>query len=651
MPVTFAPTIAGTHSGVLGLSVAGAASRSSVVLTGTATGPGSPVVPDVIGLERAAAEQALRAATLEPGVISEAPHPEVAPGSVVDQQPRAGTTLTAGGAVDLVVSTGPATTKVPKLVGEQQAVAERLLEEAKLRTGAVTQRPDPSEEPGVVLESAPAAEAEVPVGSPVNLVVSAGPPTPAPVVVPDVIGRPLDDARRTLEAVPLTVGTVTEQPDAVVLTGSVLRSTPAAGAQVPSDSTVDLVVSSGPAEPPPCTVPDLTGMSQDQAAAALDQAGLRVGQVSEEQSSTAAKGTLIRTDPAAGAVVAPCGPVNVVLSAGPPPCTVPDVGGSTHDDAAAALDKAGFVPGRVREEPSEAAKGTVIGIDPAAGTVVPAPCGAVNLLLSSGPPPCTVPDVVGLGRGAAVEALQTAGLVLGQVREEPSSDRKKGTVIRSKPVAGAVVPQPCGPVDLVVSSGPERVPVPPVERETLQDARLLLTGYRLEPGTVTQEPHDTVAEGLVIRSDPAPGTEVDVGSAVALVISTGPPPVQVPEVRRMTQDAAVAALRSTGLVAGSVTDEDSLAPAGTIIRSIPVAGTTVARGSAVDLVRSTGPVAVPDVVRKTRTEAEKDLEDAGLAARSPADVDPDAIVVGTTPTAGTLVLRGSHVDLEFDQIG
>ena len=161
----------------------------------------------------------------------------------------------------------------------------------------------------------------MPVGSAVDLVVSAGPPTPAPVVVPDVIGRPLDDARSALAAVPLTVGTVAEQPDPVVLAGSVLRSTPAAGAQVPSDSAVDLVVSSGPAEPPPCTVPDLTGLTRDQAAGALQQAGLTVGQVSGE-ANAAAEGTVTRTDPAAGVVVAPCGPVNVVLSTDrrPAPC-------------------------------------------------------------------------------------------------------------------------------------------------------------------------------------------------------------------------------------------------------------------------------------------------------------------------------------------
>ena len=168
MSVTFVPTVPGRHSGVLSLSVEGVATRPSVVLTGTATGPKTPVVPNVIGLSQNDAVRQLQAVDLQPGVVTTAPHPDIALGAVADQRPRPGVTLTAGAAVDLVISTGPPTTTVPNVVGQPQTAAEQLLEGTKLRTGAVTPQADPSEDPGVVLASKPTAGTEVQRGSAVD---------------------------------------------------------------------------------------------------------------------------------------------------------------------------------------------------------------------------------------------------------------------------------------------------------------------------------------------------------------------------------------------------------------------------------------------------------------------------------------------------
>lgn len=86
---------------------------------------------------------------------------------------------------------------------------------------------------------------------------------------------------------------------------------------------------------------------------------------------------------------------------------------------------------------------------------------------------------------------------------------------------------PCGPVDLVVSKGPPqpaKVAVPDVVGKPLGQARRLLDGKGLVGRPVTEEASETVRKGNVISSDPRAGTEVDKGSAVDLVVSTGPPP-------------------------------------------------------------------------------------------------------------------------------
>ena len=90
------------------------------------------------------------------------------------------------------------------------------------------------------------------------------------------------------------------------------------------------------------------------------------------------------------------------------------------------------------------------------------------------------------------------------------------------------------------------------------------------------------------------------GSAVNLVVSTGPAPVQCAERGGLTQAAATTAITAAGLVVGTVTTASSATvPAGTVISESPAAGTSVAAGSAVNLVVSPGPapVSVPNVVR------------------------------------------------------
>ena len=143
-------------------------------------------------------------------------------------------------------------------------------------------------------------------------------------------------------------------------------------------------------------------------------------------------------------------------------------------------------------------------------------------------------------------------------------------------------------VALVVSSG--LVTVPTVVGLTQAGATSAITGAGLVVGTVTTAASATVAAGLVISQSPVGGTQVAPGTAVALVVSTGPPPVMVPNVVGLTQANATTMITGAGLVVGTVT----LAPSGTVlagsvISQNPVGGTQVAPGTVVTLVVSSGP--------------------------------------------------------------
>jgi hypothetical protein len=112
----------------------------------------------------------------------------------------------------------------------------------------------------------------------------------------------------------------------------------------------------------------------------------------------------------------------------------------------------------------------------------------------------------------------------------------------------------------------------------------------LTVGAITTASSTTVPAGAVISQNPAAGTQITVGSAVALVVSTGPPTVAVPNVVAQTQSAATTAITSAGLTVGTITTAASTTvPAGSVISQNPSAGTQVLLGTAVALVVSSGP--------------------------------------------------------------
>lgn len=200
-------------------------------------------VPNVIGISFADAQRQLQSSgfTAERG---EARFHNAAPkGTVLDQQPEAGSDAPPGSRITLAVSAGPKLGTVPSVIGMSREQALTALEVAGFEANEVSERA--SNEPrGAVIDSKPRPGAQVAVPSPVLLVISAGPTT---VVVPDVVGRPLSDATQFLRQVGLTIGDVrgpgglTPEPSATVLSQS-----PAAGREVPAGTRVDMIVGGRP---------------------------------------------------------------------------------------------------------------------------------------------------------------------------------------------------------------------------------------------------------------------------------------------------------------------------------------------------------------------------------------------------------------------
>ena len=220
-------------------------------------------------------------------------------------------------------------------------------------------------------------------------------------------------------------------------------------------------------EPPAQTrVPDLIGMTEEQARAAIGDAGLSVGQPEYVADSTVGRDKVIKQDPNRDTYVDPGATVTITVSTGKPMTTVPSVVGQDKETAKATLEGANLTVD-LQEKESDEPKGQVVETNPAAGESVPEGT-KVTVLFSDGPE--NVPDVVGMDEDDAKKALEDAGFKAFVVTSSDTTE-EKGTVIEQSPSGGQ--PKPEGTeVTIVVSSfeEPTETPTPtitPTETPTI----------------------------------------------------------------------------------------------------------------------------------------------------------------------------------------
>ncbi|MGV9254035.1 Stk1 family PASTA domain-containing Ser/Thr kinase [Streptomyces sp. NPDC003697] len=227
-------------------------------------------------------------------------------------------------------------------------------------------------------------------------------------------------------------------------------------------------------------VPPLLSKTEAQARERLGAAGLDVKQVKRAYSDTVRRGTVISTDPEAGARIRSNDAVTLTISRGPQTVRVPDVSGDRLDKAQARLRSEGLEPGMVsRAFSADVPKGSVIGTDPEAGTERHAGS-AIALTVSKGRP-VDVPDVTGEDLDQARSDLWDAGLTVRVAAEEVNSEFDKGQVARQDPAVGGPAAEG-DTVTLTLSKGPEMVKVPDVVGDSVGDAEKALraAGFEVE---------------------------------------------------------------------------------------------------------------------------------------------------------------------------
>jgi eukaryotic-like serine/threonine-protein kinase len=222
-------------------------------------------VPDVRGLEEVLAVNRLIDRDLVPRVKRER-HEDVPEGRVISQNPEPGDRIARDNKVELRVSLGPPTTKVPDVRGRSATDAVAMLKDAGLEVNVARV---PSREPeGTVVAQSPAPEKTVRLGTEVRINASSGPQM---VTVPSVIGDRYEDAAATLQQAGFAVARTDVEDDAQQ--GIVVGQHPEGNTSEPKGSRITLSVSKGPST---VEVPALLGFTEEAARATLEGEGFRV---------------------------------------------------------------------------------------------------------------------------------------------------------------------------------------------------------------------------------------------------------------------------------------------------------------------------------------------------------------------------------------
>lgn len=265
-------------------------------------------------------------------------------------------------------------------------------------------------------------------------------------------------------------------------------------------------------------VPDVTSLSQEDALAALDDAGL--GADPTEAYDDAAVGTVVAANPADGERIRKDGTVALTVSRGPDLVEVPaDVVGAEQDVADAALVQAGLVVDyRTPVHHDTVGNGFVLSLrdgddaDLAAGTSLKRGT-TVYLTLSSGPAPVDILNVVGATVEEATRQLQESGLEV-ETTEDFSDTVAQGRVIAQDPAGGSEGKR-TQTVTLTVSKGPETVEMPNLRGKQYDEAASALEalGLKAERDNVLGGIFGTVRDQSV-----AAGEAVPIGSTITLTV-------------------------------------------------------------------------------------------------------------------------------------
>jgi len=277
-------------------------------------------------------------------------------------------------------------------------------------------------------------------------------------------------------------------------------------------------------------VPDVVGEKEADAKEIITDKGLKFQVVAREASDKYEEGVVIEQKTKSGTKVAPDTMIQVVVSSGLSSnkeiLKVPDVTGMDEDTARKALISEGFQSGKISTDydySDDVNSGEVIKTSPEAGSEATEDT-EITIWVSKGakkPDKVSVPSIVGKSESEAKSAITGAGLTVGGSSSEYSNSYASGVVISQNPSSGKV--EAGSAVSYVISKGPKpatKVTIPSsILGQTTANAQKALENLGLT--VKTAEADSPEQAGIVVDSNPAVGSNVEVGSTVTIYYSNG----------------------------------------------------------------------------------------------------------------------------------
>ena len=418
------------------------------LLSGSTT-PETIVVPDLFGRTEAEALDLLQDLDLRVRTADQ-PSADIDAGFVVRTEPPAGTEVEPDSFVTVFVSAGPQKFPVPPLTGSTEEDALTLIADQGLVVGTVTRENSADVELGLVISQNPPAGTEVEPGTAVDLVISDG---PGSITMPDLSGLTLAQAQFQLTQLgfEITTGNVDVQQEfsLEVTDGAVVRTEPTVGEELAIEGTVTIFVSIGPS-----AVPDLVGLTENEARALLASGALELvvaGETVEVTADSGLDGLIAAQDIPAGTEVEPQSEVTVQLGL-VPRSIVPPLVGLNEAQAQATLAGVALqlaVGGTTEVELSQV--GTVLTQDPSAETEVFQ--GSTVTVTIGVARQARVPNITGLTEAEARAVVEGDFLQFVVGDPTPGSEGFVGKVVSVEPAEGTSVPE--GTIVTVSLGSPE----------------------------------------------------------------------------------------------------------------------------------------------------------------------------------------------------
>jgi len=317
-----------------------------------------------------------------------------------------------------------------------------------------------------------------------------------------------------------------------------------------------------------------------------------------------------------------------------------NLSGQTVAEAERRLDALGLRYSVVQVPSETVGAGRVVRQDPAPSSNVPAST-QVALYVSTGLPTVQLIDIRQYSSDDAQRYLRNARLV---AKITPLYDAApRGTVLAQRPIPGTTV-RVRSVVELVVSLGQKPVDVPDIVSVNLADAQKIAARLHLQLVISERDPNDNIPADVITSQSPLAGTTLDPGSAITVVVSSGAPQINVPNVEGKVVGDAQAALQQAGFPETIEYVVDTSSTLGTVVKETPDDGSALRKGSNVMLDVAV-PGEVPDVSGKALADAQTILQNAGYKLGNNAYVQEgaDGTVARTEPPAGSPLRPGETV--------